>query len=86
MSVIAFILAAQVAASPSPCGPAPEVISKFRTSHGETIRWMGRAQNGAAVLMSSRKGTWTILFMPNPEVACIIGSGKDSRELFGEPA
>lgn len=67
------------------CGPAPDIISALSSKYGERPAWTGRAQNGVYVLMESRKGTWTLLLMPSREVACGVGSGINSKPVFGDP-
>lgn len=86
MNALAIILAAQVASAQTMCGPSSDVIANFRAKHGEEVKWTGHAQKGAMMLMTSRKGTWSLFMLPTPEIAGLIGAGKGSRELFGEPA
>jgi len=68
------------------CAPAPEVMNGLSAKYGERPVWTGSGQNGRYVLLESRKGTWTIILMPTPDVACGVGSGINSKAMFGDPA
>lgn len=80
----AILIAAQLAAQPL-CGPAPEVKASLQTRFGERPVWSGITKRGQLVLMESRSGSWTLIIMPNDDVACLIGTGHGSKVEFGEP-
>lgn len=86
MNALAIILAAQVASAPVTCGPAPDLMAGLKAKYGEVVKWTGSTSKGVVVLLASPSGSWSLLNMPMPGVACLVGSGKGSRELFGEPA
>lgn len=80
----AVLIAAQLAAQPL-CGPAPEIKSSLQSRFGERPVWSGNTARGRIVLLESRSGSWTLIILPNDDVACLIGTGQGSKPEFGEP-
>ena len=73
-----FILAAPAIASAqfAMCGERAQIIDQLKAKYKETRQAVGLiANNGAAELFVSEKGTWTMLVTVESGKSCIIAAG-----------
>lgn len=71
------------------CGERAKMLAFLKVRYGETIRAIGVYTSGKSVmeLLSSDKGTWTVLLTSARGRTCIMGAGHSFqlKALKGEP-
>ncbi|MBZ8133206.1 hypothetical protein [Afifella sp. IM 167] len=65
----------------TPCGPIRAMTEGLLTGFGEVPVASGSLGNGRAMLMTrnEKTGSWTMLSIAPPDLACMIGSGDRFR-------
>lgn len=69
------------------CGPRPEVLQKLSSEYQETPVARGLANNGQAMveLLTSKRGTWTIIVTGTGGQACLVATGQAWQEVESQP-
>jgi len=66
------------------CGERDAVTQSLTGVHGETLRGIGLAHEGAVVeVWAAEDGAWTITVTLPAGVTCVIGSGEAYQSLDG---
>lgn len=59
------------------CGPREQFLAGFRSSHQETTAHVALIHDGAVLeVLTSGKGTWTLLIVQPDGRACIFATGE----------
>ena len=81
-SAVLFTLNTPTHAQLAMCGERAVIIDQLKTKYQETRQAVGLiANNGAAELYVSEKGTWTMLVTLGSGKSCIIAAGQDWNAL-----
>jgi hypothetical protein len=73
-----------VVEKPIICAKTAEVLNGLRDQYKELPIWVGEDDKSRYSLFVSKEGSWTLLQF-NKEIACILGVGEKSREIFQGP-
>ena len=71
---------------PIVCDKTQKLIESLSLNFKEKVSWAGRHVDDDSMYslwVNERTGSWTLLKM-NPEVACILGVGEESKFTIGE--
>lgn len=67
------------------CNSTQTIFKALTETYNEKPVWMAKGENTQFTLFVNKKeDTWTLVQF-TPEVACILGVGKESTMLLGEP-
>lgn len=72
---------------PTVCDSTQKLIESLTANFKEKLSWTGKHVNDDSrysLWVNEQTGSWTLLKM-NPEVACILGVGDESKNVFGDP-
>jgi len=82
-ATLALAAGAASAQQQMPCGDRDELLAQLRSQYKEAPTGFGMTPNGAIVeLLTSEKGSWTLLLTLPGGTSCLIGSG-EGWELWG---
>lgn len=72
---------------PITCGATKSVIESLTgKEYDEQLFWVGTDEDSRyAVLRNEKSGAWTIIQF-NEKLACVLGAGDSSRQVFSKPA
>ena len=84
LPVLALAQGPVIVEKPLLCADTSELLSGLQNKYEESPIWVGQDEKSKYSLFVSKSGTWTLVqFTEN--VACILGVGKGSREIFSGP-
>ena len=65
------------------CGQAGPILASLLAQYGEVPAYQAASSGGApvAVLVNPDTGSWTMLYMPQPGLACMVATGNDWTTL-----
>jgi hypothetical protein len=63
------------------CAKASTLLNGLKDKYDELPIWIGQDERSRYSLFVSKTGTWTLVQFSD-EIACILGVGTDSREIF----
>jgi hypothetical protein len=66
------------------CNSIEIVLSTLTEGHSEQPIWIGEGSDSKYSLFTNKRGAWTIIQFSD-KIACIIGAGESSREIFLGP-
>jgi hypothetical protein len=66
------------------CNSIEIVLSTLTEGYSEQPIWIGEGADSKYSLFTNKQGAWTIIQF-NDKIACIIGAGQSSREIFLGP-
>ena len=80
---VAFGTTPALAQDAPPCGPAGPMLASLLTQYGEVPAYQAASSGGSpmAVLVNPDTGSWTMLYMPQPGLACMVATGNDWTTL-----
>jgi len=82
-----ILMAATPAQAQMLCGERDAVVQSLTAVHGETLRGIGLAHEGAVVeVWAAEDGAWTITVTLPAGVTCVIGSGEAYQAIGVLPA
>jgi hypothetical protein len=82
-AALALVAGAASAQQQMPCGERDELLAQLESRYKEAPTGFGLTPNGAIVeLLTSEKGSWTLLLTLPGGRSCLIGSG-EGWELWG---
>ena len=64
-----------------PCAKSKDIIETLIQDYKEMPMWSGNDTKTKYGLFVSKNGAWTLIQF-NDEVACILGAGENSAEIF----
>ena len=86
LAVMAALIAAPAKAQQPMCGPRLEVLAALtgaRYSEAPMIE-LENSQMTLHVYVNPATGTWTMIGLPGPQIACIVAAGKKMKMLRTE--
>jgi hypothetical protein len=66
------------------CNTTQIILNTLTETFSEKPIWIGEGDDSRYSLFTNKKGSWTIIQF-NDTIACIIGAGNSSREIFLGP-
>jgi hypothetical protein len=67
------------------CTTIEIVLSTLTEDFNEEPIWIGQDTESRYSLFTNKEGSWTIIQF-NDKIACVIGTGKSSKQLFSGPS
>lgn len=87
LAILVFVLLLSVdAKAQQNCMPHQEAINRLQSEYQETLKGFGISNGGRTLMevLTSEKGTWTILITPANKWTCIATSGQDWTDINAE--
>jgi hypothetical protein len=66
------------------CTTVEIVLSTLTEDYDEQPIWIGQSSDSRYSLFTDKQGSWTIIQF-NDKIACVIGAGRSSRQIFSGP-
>lgn len=67
------------------CDKTQTILNSLSKDYAEKPIWLGQASDSRYSIFVSESGAWTIIQF-NKDLACIIGAGQSSRQIFLGPS
>ena len=68
------------------CMPERQWLASLETDYGEVRTYQGMSNDKPVlVTVNADTGSWTMLFMPQPGMLCILAGGEDWTNLPAQP-
>ncbi|MCR4332288.1 MAG: hypothetical protein NUV34_06230 [Sulfuricaulis sp.] len=75
---LAAMLAVTSAQAEPQCMPWQAALAAARAQWGELPKFVGTTKVGVVTMtVNDADGSWTLFIQPNPEIMCVIASGRD---------
>jgi len=84
LPVLAVAQEPVIVEKPIVCAKASTLLNGLKDNYDELPMWIGQDEQSKYSLFVSKTGSWTLVQFSN-EIACILGAGTNSREIFHGP-